>query len=113
MTEEKYGDSYGEKFRQYEDKIKELEKENEKLKGQMSLHEGLLWNDLHKLEKENAELKAVERMALYSKMSDQLAKAKQIMKRLVDLSNSSRSLLGSTWHETVREAEDFLKETEE
>lgn len=45
--------------------IWELEKENEKLKGQMSLHEGLLWNDLHKLEKEleeekklNAEIKA-------------------------------------------------------
>lgn len=32
MTEEKYGDSYGEKFRQYEDKIKELEAQIEKMK---------------------------------------------------------------------------------
>jgi hypothetical protein len=31
------------------------------------------------LEQENAELKAVERMALYSKMSDQLTKAKEII----------------------------------
>lgn len=43
---------------------------------------------------------------------DQLTKAKDIMKRLVNLSNSSRSLLGDTWHETVREAEDFLKSEE-
>jgi hypothetical protein len=42
----------------------------------------------------------------------QLIKAKDIMKRLVDLSNSSRSFLGGTWHETVREAENFLKESE-
>lgn len=27
MTEEKYGDSYGEKFRKYEDKIADLEKQ--------------------------------------------------------------------------------------
>ena len=32
MTEEKYGDSYGEKFRQYTDKIKELEAQIEKMK---------------------------------------------------------------------------------
>ena len=32
MTEEKYGDSYGEKFRQYEDKINELEAQIEKMK---------------------------------------------------------------------------------
>ena len=42
----------------------------------------------------------------------QLDKAKDIMKRLVDLSNNSRTLLGGTWHETVREAEQFLKECE-
>ncbi len=41
---------------------------------------------------------------------EQLTNAKDIMKRLVDLSNSSRSLLGDTWFDTLREAEQFLKE---
>lgn len=31
MTEEKYGDSYGEKFRKYEDTIKKLQEYNKKL----------------------------------------------------------------------------------
>lgn len=45
-------------------------------------------------------------------IEEQLEKAKDIMKRWVDLSNSSRSVLGGTWHETLREAEDFLKDSE-
>ena len=32
MTEELYGDSYGEKFRKYEDRIADLEKQIEKMK---------------------------------------------------------------------------------
>ena len=42
--------------------------------------------------------------------SIQLTKAKDIMKRFVCLSNSSRSLLGDTWFDTLKEAEQFLKE---
>lgn len=52
-----YFDLFESGYEQSEKRIAELEKENEALKGQMSLHEGLLWNDLHKLEKENAELR--------------------------------------------------------
>ena len=40
--------------------------------------------------------------------SDTIKLEKDIMKRLVDLSRSSRSLLGDTWFDTLREAEDFL-----
>lgn len=44
---------------------------------------------------------------------EQFDKVKDVLKRLVDLSNNSRSLLGGTWHETIREAEDLLSEVEE
>ena len=37
MTKEKYGDSYGEKFRQYEDRIAELEKENAELQQKIQI----------------------------------------------------------------------------
>ena len=40
----------------------------------------------------------------------QLVKAKNIMERFVRLSNSSRSLLGDTWFDTLREAEQFISE---
>ena len=49
-----------------------------------------------------------EMLRYMDRQREQLTKAKDIMKRWIDLSNSSRSLLGNTWHETVREAEDFL-----
>lgn len=38
---------------------------------------------IKELQQENAELKSVERMALYSKMSDQLTKAKEIIKKML------------------------------
>ena len=133
MTEEKYGDSYGEKFRQYEDKIKELEKENEALKGQMSLHEGILWNDLHKLEKKNAELKKQldwkekalakakketkrianrvnkdKRRLIRRKLesADMLAKAKEIIKKLMVFAEMDFR----EYEKEYKEAEQFLKE---
>ena len=67
-----------------------------------------------RLQKENTELKDCFKIAKDNEYEYQslFTKAKEIMKRLVDLSNSSRSLLGGTWHETVREAEDFLNEVE-
>ena len=42
MTEKKYGDSYGEVFRQYEDRIVELEKKNTELKKAKEIIKGLL-----------------------------------------------------------------------
>lgn len=66
--------------------------------------------------KENADLNAFKEKCKFNvsdifkdiETENNLAKAKDIMKRLVDLSNSNRTLLGGTWHETIREAEDFL-----
>lgn len=111
--------------------ITELEEINKELFHSLSNHDRdiLLVNDrIAELEKENAELEkenvellgkiAFTENALNNKMvkieelKKKLTKAKDIMKRLVDLSNSSRTLLGGTWHKTVREAEDFLKESE-
>jgi hypothetical protein len=64
---------------------------------------------LYRIKKENEELKAVEKMALYSKMSDQLAKA---IKHLKDLAYVVE--LGKNELATIRilaEAKEFLKET--
>ena len=59
------------------------------------------------LEKENAELKAIERMALYSKMSDQLTKAKEIIKDLLEYGK------GHWLYSDIKvKAEQFLKEIE-
>lgn len=77
---------------------RQSEKKIEELEGRLKEHESV----------GNAQF--WENVWSWKTKSDQLIKAKDIMKRLVDLSNSSRSLLGGTWHETVREAEDFLKE---
>ena len=64
------------------------------------------------LEKEKAELIAVERMSLYSQMSDQLAKAKEIMKGLClmvrELNKPNVQLTNVDY--SLSEAEQFLKE---
>ena len=44
MTEEKYGDSYGEKFRQYEDKVKELQAQIEEMKCPQNCKNGSVYN---------------------------------------------------------------------
>lgn len=134
MTEEKYGDSYGEKFRQYEDKIKELEKTNEALKGQMSLHEGLLWNDLHKLEKENAELKKTYRKQRNKRIDElqkenaelksekgcesctkfdevQLTKAKELLKEFMQHYKAKTIYVGNM-QDLLEQSEQFISEVE-
>lgn len=80
----------------------------------------------YKLDKENTDLKeAVKHFNPCGQWDDdvhdcefrhyameygsELIKAKDIMERLVLLSNSSRSLLGDTWFDTLMEAEQFLK----
>ena len=60
------------------------------------------------LEKENAELKAVERMALYSKMSDQLTKAKEIIKKYLAIGVGGK--ITQNYLDVTKEAEQFLKE---
>ena len=66
------------------------------------------------LEKENAELKNIERMALYSKLSDQLAQAKEIIKDLCgmvrELNKPNVQLTNVDY--SLSEAEQFLKEIE-
>ena len=99
--------------------IKELQKENAELKKKCYKK---AVKDYCKLEKENAELekklKALEGQTPWKDIKDKsevigkLTAAKDIMKRFVRLSNSSRSILGDTWFDTLREAEDFLKESE-
>ena len=61
------------------------------------------------LEKENAELKAVERMALYSKMSDRLAKAKELLLELYDCIPSS---MADSCKETLQKVALFFKDSE-
>ena len=66
MIKEKYGDSYGDKFRQYEDRIKELEKENAELR--------------KKLKPENC-LKLLAKEGYIKFTSEHLTKAKELLKR--------------------------------
>lgn len=93
-----------------EKEIAELKSDNEARKFAMTMSEKVE----KQLREENAELKetVIKMNNVITETFSKLTKAKDIMKRLVDLSNSSRSLLGGTWHETVREAEDFLKDCE-
>ena len=95
----------------------ELEKENEALKGQMSLHEGLLWNDLQKLEKENAELKNLMRSEheiearKNNRLISQLTKAKELLRKLIDYPRIYGQASGRYKHECDL-AEQFLKDSE-
>ena len=72
------------------------------------------FKQIEELEKENAELKAVERMALYSKMSDRLAKAKEIIADIIKFQpyiNRDTMFLsvGNNWKEVIYKAEQFLQ----
>lgn len=93
IKNETYIDGYLDSAEPRELKIAELERENTELR--------------EKLKPENC-LKLLAKEGYVRFTSDQLDKAKDIMKRFVRLSNSSRSLLGDTWFDTLREAEDFL-----
>ena len=65
---------------------------------------------IKELQEENAELKAVERMALYSKMSDQLTKAKEHIENLlyyVKQCTCERSNYAEI-KKDIKEAEQFL-----
>lgn len=62
-----------------------------------------------KLQKENAELKAVNRMALYSKMSDRLAKAEELLLELYDCIPSS---MADSCKETLQKVALFFKDSE-
>ena len=61
------------------------------------------------IEKENAELKAVERMALYSRMSDRLAKAEELLLELYDCIPSS---MADSCKETLQKVALFFKDSE-
>lgn len=61
------------------------------------------------LEKENEELKAVERMALYSKMSDRLVKAEELLLELYDCIPSS---MADSCKETLQKVALFFKDSE-
>jgi hypothetical protein len=61
------------------------------------------------LEKENAELKNIERMAIYTKLSDQLAQAKELIKSLIEEVTSYEEINDYDKCEAVVEAEQFLK----
>ena len=111
----------------------DLEKENAKLKkkvksleGNMSLHEGILWNDLHKLEKENAELKEQlgdkvmqkqkDKADLVWKLktaneqkADQLTKAKEIIKKLMEFAEMD----DREYEEEYKEAEQFINNSKQ
>ena len=67
-----------------EKRIAELEQKLEQTEKDLTDYQ-FNYPKIKDLEKENAELKAVERMALYSKMSNQLAKAKELLAKWVEL----------------------------
>ena len=67
MTEEKYGDSYGEKFRKYEDRIADLEKQNKEQQEQneiLAKHILELQADKGRLTDENRQAKEIIRELL-------------------------------------------------
>ena len=107
----------------------ELKKKVKSLEGNMSLHEGILWNDLHKLEKENAELKSRDcwKGCLYAsgkseliheflQLKYNLTKAKEIMQKLI--ANAPDTYSGTnielqqkkmfSFQDAVNKAEQFL-----
>lgn len=89
---------------------KELEKENAELNDKLnnlSSVAAVRLANWQKYEKENKELKAVERMALYSKMSDKLAEAKELIEDIYDLIPSSHS---DYYKDVMERARQFLKE---
>ena len=61
------------------------------------------------LQKENAELKNIERMAIYTKLSDQLAQTKELIKSLIEEVTSYEEINDYDKCEAVVEAEQFLK----
>ena len=93
-------------------KITELEQQKNWLEGcksELGEHLGKANNRIVELEKENAELKAVERMALYSKMSDRLAKAEELLLELYDCIPSS---MADSCKETLQKVALFFKDSE-
>ena len=109
----------------YEDgeciKISMLEKENAELKEQNTNLQEMLKTErsvtckeeylkkVTELEQEIAELKAVERMALYSRMSDRLAKAEELLLELYDCIPSS---MADSCKETLQKVALFFKDSE-
>ena len=101
--------------------IDELEKENSELKEQNTNLQEMLKTErsvtckeeylkkVTELEQEKAELKAVERMALYSKMSDRLAKAEELLLELYDCIPSS---MADSCKETLQKVALFFKDSE-
>ena len=110
---------------EYLKKVTELEHENAKLEKRCADYEMTISkmekgtcdicketekdNKIAKLEQENAELKAVERMALYSRMSDRLAKAEELLLELYDCIPSS---MADSCKETLQKVALFFKDSE-
>ena len=102
-----------------EELLNELNNQNAKYNKQIAEveQEVKLWkkaseNNSYKafqLKQENAELKAVERMALYSKMSDRLAKAEELLLELYDCIPSS---MADSCKETLQKVALFFKDSE-
>ena len=69
---------------------------------------------IEQLEKENAKLKAVQRTALYSKLSEQLANAKEIIREYMRFETmiGTCSFYSEEYEKTKTKAEQFLKEIE-
>ena len=108
MTEEKYGDSYGEIFRQYEDRIVELEKKNAELKKQIWYKE----KALAKVKKEtqrivNKVTKDKKRLIKRkNECIEKLEEAKEIIKGFLVLAEMDNR----EYEDIYKQAEQFLKE---
>ena len=95
-------------------KIKELENQVKDLEKQLTEKVTLESLDvvsarIAELEKENAELKSIERMALYSKLSDQLTKAKELLQRFIKWARTENC---EKFDVILTDAEQFIKEIE-
>ena len=108
MKEKFYGDSYGERFRKYEDTITELKAENDRL----AKHILELQKDKGKLIDENNILIQENSCELcYKKSDEELKQAKGIIKELLGIINYlNEDEYGKEDFEIVHKAEQLIKE---
>lgn len=114
MTKEElkpYGDSYGEKFRQYENRIEELKEElTKKADTNHSLVE-----QMARLEEENAELKEkleIEKNARGDWFGKAVTKDRQLTEAKKIIKDMLRDIPNRMWYtdDVIKRAEDFIKE---
>lgn len=106
-------------WQKYEKENAELEKKVKILEGTMNLHEGILWNDLHKLEAKNKALKRkCENLQKYLDTQNSYRECAETWVKLTEAKEIINTMLGfmqtfgysPSMDKFIAEAEQFLKE---